>query len=244
MNFKTAGIVIKQINFGEADRILTILTERFGKIKAIAKGIRKIKSHMGGSLEPFLLTDLQLHEGKTFYIVTGTLIAKDFPHVHSDLRKMAKAFFLGELVDKFLEEKQKADEIFELFLSALNEVDQGLPGPLIQAFELKIIEASGFMPELHNCVHCKEKITASNNFWDELEGGVICQSCNQAFRHGHPISDQSIKLLRFILDNDFQTLSRLRINDEVESETDRILSNYIESVLERKLKSKDFMEMV
>ena len=244
MNFKTPGIVIKQINFGEADRILTILTERFGKIKAIAKGVRKIRSHMGGSLELFMLTDLQLHEGKTFYIVTGALICHDFPRLHSDLQKTAKAFFLGELVDKFLEERQKADEVYDLFCSALEEVDEGLPGPLIQAFELKIIEASGFKPELHDCVHCKKKIVAGNNFWDKNEGGVICDECNQAFHHGHPISDQTIKLLRFILDNKSKTLAKLKLKVEIESETDKVLSEYIESVLERKLKSKDFMEMV
>jgi DNA repair protein RecO (recombination protein O) len=244
MNYKTKGIVIKRLNFGEADSILTILTERFGKVKAIAKGVRKIRSHLAGSLEPFMLIDLQLHEGKTFYIITGAVIDKDFPLIHTDLKKTARAFFLGELIDRFLEENQKAPEVFQLFISSLEEVDQGLPGPLIQAFQLKIIEASGFKPELHNCVHCREKITAGNNFWDETEGGVICGKCNQTFHHGHEISDQSIKLLRFIIDNNFATISKLKTPPETELEADRILTSYIETILERKLKSKDFLGMV
>ena len=223
---------------------MTILTERFGKVKAIAKGVRKIKSHLAGSLEPFMLVDLQLHEGKTFFIVTGAVIERDFPQIHIDLRKTARAFFLGELIDRFMEERQKSDEVFLLFVSSLEETDQGLPGPLIQAFELKIIEASGFKPELHNCVHCKEKITANNNFWDENEGGVICDKCNQTFHHGHEITDQSIKLLRFIIDNNFATISKLKTPPETELEADRVLTSYIESILERRLKSKDFLEMV
>lgn len=243
-SYKTLGIVIKKTNFGEADSILTILTERFGKVKVIAKGVRKIKSHLAGSLESFMLVNLQLHEGKTFYIATGALIEEEFSPLRGDLKKVAKAFFLGELVDKFLEEKQKSDDVFELFTSALSEVSEGLPGPLIQAFELKIVEASGFKPELYECVHCKSKITANDNFWDENEGGVICEACNQKFRHGSSISDQSIKLLRFISNNNFKSISKLKVPRDIELETDKILVNYIESVLERRLKSKDFMEMV
>ena len=81
---KASGIIIKRSNFAEADRILTILTDRLGKIKAIAKGVRKTRSHLAGSLEPYMLVDLQLHEGKTFYIVTGAEIMEEYQNIHSD----------------------------------------------------------------------------------------------------------------------------------------------------------------
>jgi len=243
-SYKTSGIVLKGTNFGEADKILTIFTERFGKIKAIAKGVRKIKSHMAGSLEPFMLVDLQLHEGKTFYIVTGAMIKKDFFSLHNSLSKVAKAFFIGEMSDKFMEEGQENKEIFHLFLSALDEIDKSLPGPLIQAFQLKIVEAAGFKPELYDCIHCKTKLSAGNNFWDMAESGVLCSNCNMETGHGQEISDQIIKLFRFINNNDFATISKLKIAEKVELEADNILRNYIESILERELKSQRFLKML
>ena len=241
-SYKTTGIVLKSTNFGEADKILTIFSERFGKIKVMAKGMRKIRSHMAGSLEAFMLVDLQLHEGRTFFIVTGASIIEEFHEIRNDLQKTARAFFLGELVDRFIEEKQKNGEVYEIFIHALSEVNDGLPGPLIQAFELKIVEASGFKPELFECVHCKEKLTPKDNFWDESEGGILCDKCQKIYHHGREISDDAIKLLRFIEKNDFQTISKLKISAEIERETDIILDKYIESVLERELKSGKFMK--
>ncbi|MFA7253279.1 MAG: DNA repair protein RecO [Patescibacteria group bacterium] len=241
---KTSGIVLKGTNFGEADKILTVFTERFGKIKVIAKGVRKIKSHLAGALEPFMLVDLQLHQGKTFFIATGGVIIKEFANLHGDLSKIAKAFFLGEMTDRFLEEDQENTEIFQLFLSALDEIDKSLPGPLIQAFQLKIVEAAGFMPELYECVHCKEKLTLGDNFWDMAEGGVICESCNQKTGHGKQLSDETIKLFRFITQNNFAAISRLRIASEIDIEAGEILSNYVESILERELKSQRFLKML
>lgn len=123
MNYKTQGIVIRRHDFSEADRILTVFTERFGKIKVIAKGVKKIKAKLAGSLEPFMLSDLELHEGKTFYIATGASIIKDFSSLHSDLDKMAAVFCLGELIDKFEKEEQKSEQVFRLLVDTLEALD-------------------------------------------------------------------------------------------------------------------------
>ncbi len=240
---KTKGIVLKGTNFGEADRILTIFTERYGKIKAIAKGVRKIKSHLAGSLEPFMLVDLQLHEGKTFYIVTGAVIIDEYLALHNDLSKVAKAFFLGELVDKFLEEKQKSLEIFELFLNSLSEVDDGLPGALIQAFQLKLIEFSGFQPELFVCTDCKEKISSGGNYWNSESGGVVCDNCGKNSQLKF-VSDEVIKLFRFIEENSTHQIVKLKIQQTVEEEAEGLLNDYIYSVLERELKSQKFLKQI
>src|SRR5450830_263530 len=113
-SFKTNGIVIKRMNFGEADRILTIMTERFGKVKAIARGVRKSTSRLGGHLEPFMVVEFQLYSGKTFYTITGAEIVSDLPNIHSDLKKMAKVFVVGELVDNFLHEHEKSERIYQI----------------------------------------------------------------------------------------------------------------------------------
>jgi DNA repair protein RecO (recombination protein O) len=243
-SYKTLGVVLKSQNYGEAGKILTVFTERFGKIKVMAKGIRKIKSHLAGTLEPFMLLNMQLHEGKTFYIITSAQIEKDFPNVHTDIRKTAQAFFLGELIDKFLQDEQKMSDVFMLFISSLESLENSDRILLIRAFELKLVEALGFKPELYSCIHCKEKITPENNFWDAVEGGIICNNCQTSFHHGHKISDETIKLLRFMEQNDLARVNLLRSNQAILDETEELLGKYIKNILERELKSERFLKML
>jgi len=243
-SLKTYGIIIKRSNYSEADRILTILTDRFGKIKAIAKGVRKIKSRMAGSLEPYMLVNLQLHEGKTFYIVTGAEIIEEYKNIHSEIKKTAQAYFVGELVDKFLEEHQRAETIFEISQQILSAIENDEKDLVISAYQLKIVEAAGFKPELFDCLHCKEKLSAGQNFWDHVEGGVICSSCQQKFNHGNEISDEAIKVLRFIEQNSFKNIAKLKLEQKIENELDKILLEYIKNILERDIKSRKFLNQV
>lgn len=243
-SLKTNGIVIKRMDFGEADRILTILTERFGKIKAIAKGVRKSTSKLGGHLEPFMIVDFQLHEGKTFFTITGASIISEFPNLHAELPKMAKAYVAGELVDNFIHENEKSEVTFQILTQILELIENNEKNFLINAFALKLIETSGFQPEFYDCVHCKEKITEGENFWDNLEGGVICKNCAAGTGHGSKISNDFIKVLRFIEKNSFATIGKLKLEKDVEDEIDIVLGEYIRSILEKNLKSKKFLNDV
>ena len=243
-SLKTHGIIIKRSNFGEADRILTVLTDRLGKVKAIAKGVRKTRSHLAGSLEPYMLVDLQLHQGKNFYIVTGASIISEYQNIHSDIKKIAQAFFVGELIDKFVEENQKAKSVFDLANLTFSAIEKDQKSLIVLAFQLKIVEQAGFKPEIYNCIHCKEKLSAGDNFWDHIEGGIICRLCQQKFHHGEKISDQAIKVFRFLEQNNFSIITKLKLDQETESEVDKILLEYIKSILEKEIKSRKFLNQV
>ena len=235
---KTMGIVLRGTNFGEADKILTVLTERFGKIKVMAKGVRKIRSHLAGALEPFVLSDLMLHEGKTFQIVAGAAIVNSFPSLHTDLKGISKAFYVGEIADKLVPENQKLPEIFDLLKIVFESLEAEASSLVIRAFELKIMIASGFQPELYSCVHCKAKVKPGNNYWDGVEGGLICEECQRRERHGREISDEAIKLLRFFEKRTFEESTRLVVKSEASKEVETVLGDYLTQVLERELKSK------
>jgi len=243
-SFKTQGIVLKGSNFGEADKILTIFTERFGKIKVIAKGIRKIKSHLAGALEPFILSDLQLHEGKTFYIVTGASIVEDFPKIKGDINQIAKAFFVGELIDNFASESERLIEIFALFLATLKELNGPNRPVILQAFQLKLVEAAGFKPELYHCLHCKKEIVPNQNFWDDQEGGLICFACHTQTHHGFPVTDQFIKLMHFFERSDLSEIRRMNISEQLGAEMEKNLENYLHHLLEKELKSSRFIKLL
>ena len=274
------------MNYGEADRILTILTEKQGKIKAIAKGSRKILSKLAGALEPFCLVNFIFHEGKSFYIVTSAVVEKRFEKIHTDIDKTAKAFYIGELIDRALEEKQNHPEIFELFvkyLTALEEselsfprrresttVDPHLHGDdrgkdgddkgedgddrekggndnsdlLIPIFSAKILESLGFKPEVFECLHCRKKLLPEQNFWDNIEGGVICTDCHNKFGHGTAIENDVIKILRLVFSPQFHIGSQINISDKYKKMIGSVLESYTEGILERELKSKRFLKEI
>lgn len=244
MNLKTQGVIIKRMDFGEADRILTILTSSEGKVKAIAKGSRKILSKMGGSLEPFCLVNFIFHEGKSFYIITSATVFNQFKNIHSDIKKTAKAFYIGELIDKFLEEKENHPEVFELFVKYLQSLNDDDDEILIPVFSAKILESLGFKPVIDRCLHCSKKLLPELNFWDNVEGGVICQTCHDKFGHGQKIDNDIIKILRLIFSENFRVGSKINIDDGYKKKTARILEDFVESTIERELKSKKFLKEI
>lgn len=244
MNYKTNGIVIKRQDFSEADRILTIFTERFGKVKAIARGVRKITARLAGSLEPFMLVDLQLQEGKTFYIITGASIINNFHQIHSNLRKMADAFYIGELIDKFESEHQKSEQVFKTLVDSLRVLDGSKKNNLIlRAFEVRLLHLAGYLGDLNECLHCKKKIIPGNNNWDGEEGGLICANCQKEFHHGRAVSDNLIKLLKLFAKGDLKLAINIKTNFELE-EAVAILSPYLRNVLESDIKSERFLQNV
>lgn len=245
MNSKTLGIVIRRQDFSEADQILTVLTERFGKIKAIARGVRKISAKLAGSLEPFMLIELQLHEGKTFYTITAAAIKNSFSGIHDHLEKMASVFYLGELIDKFEKENQKSIPVFELLVETLAGVNllhtRCEIGLHLRAFEIKLLKLSGLWGDLAACIHCHQKLEPSVNYWDGEEGGIICGICQKLFHHGRPISNGSIKLLRLLENCQMVDIQRIKVSPEVKSEIKQIVRTYLHNVLESNVRSESFL---
>lgn len=118
-NYKTEGIIIKRSNFSEADRILTIFTGHYGKIKVIAKGVRKITSKRGGNVELCNLAEITLHEGRNFDILTEASVKESFLNIKKDLIKIAWAYHICELVDGLCPEKQENRKVFANLISTL-----------------------------------------------------------------------------------------------------------------------------
>lgn len=146
--YKTEGIILKRTNFGEADRILTIYTKHYGKIKALAKGVRKIASRKGGNVETFNHVSLLLVQGKNFDIVTEAEVVESFKSWRRDLKKVGLAFYFSELVDKLTPEGQANRVVFELLREYLVKIGREGEFELIRSFEEKLLEELGFgVPE-------------------------------------------------------------------------------------------------
>lgn len=150
-SYKTEGVILKRINFGEADKILTIFTKRYGKIRAVAKGVRRVTSRKGGNLELFNWVVLFLATGRNLDLITEVQVKNPFAGFRKDLKKVGVAYYLCELVDKLCPDRQKNEEVLSLLIKGLDAlqregVDSEEEEEFIQTFERQILEILGFWP--------------------------------------------------------------------------------------------------
>ena len=143
-SYKVDGIILKRTNVGETDRILTIYTEKHGKIRAIAKGVRRITSRKGGSLELFNLVSLFISSGKNLDIITETSVVNSFSGWRKDLRSVGVAYYLCELIDKLTPDGQNNRQVFELLKESLDSIDKGNFSAFVRNFEENLLEELGF----------------------------------------------------------------------------------------------------
>lgn len=136
------GIVIKRKSFGEADRILTLFTKKYGKIKILAKGVRRITSRRGPNVELFNQVELSIHSGRTFDLLAEAQVLNTFSNVRKNLDLVGLAFHVCEIVDGLCPENQAHPKIYDLMLEVFKDLDHGL----IHSFERNLLQELGYLP--------------------------------------------------------------------------------------------------
>lgn len=147
--YKTEGIVLKRINFGEADKIVTLYSKHYGKITCLAKGMRRLTSRKRGSLEIFNKVAFIAHKGKGMDIITETELTESFSSLRKDLKKVACAYQLCEMVDKLTAERSEQDGVYELlseYLKKLNTLNLENFSFFLGNFGLDLLKLLGFWP--------------------------------------------------------------------------------------------------
>lgn len=140
-SYKTEGIILKRSNFGEADRIITVFTKKHGKIKFVAKGVRRITSRRSPNIELFNHAILFVHRGRMLDILTEAQTISTFPSIRKNLELVGLAYYCCEIVDGLCAEHQPHKNVYELLVSTLNELNHGL----IQRFEVTLLSELGFL---------------------------------------------------------------------------------------------------
>lgn len=239
--YKTQAIIIKRKNFGEADRLITLYTQKFGKIKAIAKGVRRSKAKMIGFMEPFYLLDLQLAEGKNLDIITSTILLNDFSNIRQKEKLLNQAYFMAEILDGLVREEVESEEIFNLLSNFLTVLNQEKDKLLLSFFSIKLLSMLGHQPEIYHCVKCHEKIKPGFNYFSSNIGGILCENCFQYDLQAKNIFINTIKIMRLIIENNIEILDKLKLDNNTEKELQSILINYVQYILEKPIKSLRFI---
>jgi len=244
--YVTDAIVLSRFDLGEADRVLTLITPGFGKLKAIAKGVRRQKSRLGGSLEPFAELRVQLARGRTFDVVTQVAVEHAWLHLRDALEPAATAWYLAELADRSLEERHAAEPLYALLRRAYELLDAGMAaGRVARWYEMRLAIELGFRPELERCVECDRLLDATDSFrWVPPLGGVLCDRDPGPPAAKTRLSLEALKLLRAYQRLDAEALAELRLAPAVEREVEVAMRAFVSHVLEREARSLAFLDEV
>jgi DNA repair protein RecO (recombination protein O) len=244
--YTTEAIVLSRFDFGEADRILTLITPGSGKLKAIAKGIRRPTSRLGGSLEPFAELQVALARGRTFEVVTQVSVGHAWLNLRDSLESAATAWYLAELADRSLEERTAAEPLYSLLRRAYGLLDAGMaPGRVARWYEMHLADELGMRPEVDRCAECDRMLDAGERYrWVPDMGGVLCERCPGPGHDRVGLSLDGLKLLKAYQRLDIAAIAALRLAETTEREVEAAMREFIRHVLEREARSLAFLDEV
>jgi DNA repair protein RecO (recombination protein O) len=235
--FRTPAVVLKRTDLGEADRIITFYTRDHGKLRAVAKGVRRTTSRSAGHLEPFTLTDVLFAQGRELDVVSQALTIEPLREVREDLDRATYAYYLAEVVDLLAEERLDNRAVFDALLDGLRALAAAAdPRLVLVSFHLRLLDGLGYRPELRVCLHCQATIEPGSNQFSPLVGGVLCPTCGPREASARPVSVPALKLLRYVQQADAFPVG-LGVPHTVAREAEGLLRNYAEHLIERRLRS-------
>jgi DNA repair protein RecO (recombination protein O) len=242
---RVAAVPLRRLNLGEADRILVLYTRQQGKVRVIAKGVRRTTSHLGGHLDLLCAVDVLLAQGRDLDVVSQAQVTEPFQAIRADLERTAQAFVIAEMVDAGTPEGQAQPDLYNLLIDSLKSISTH-PSPDLAGLsaQIHLLARLGFRPELGRCLACQRELQPVENFIKPAGGGVMCPDCGGGDHEAHRLAVDVLKLLR--------VLQRATVNDcpriSVPAPTVACASAEIRSLwersLDRALRSPSFVSRV
>ena len=260
----THVLVLRRRDVADADRLLTVLTPSEGKIELLAKGVRKTVSRKSGHLEPFTHAHVMVAQARTWDLITEATTVESFRHLRENLDAIGQASYACELVDAFSDSGDENRPLWELALFVLRQLDEAadpgapagelpavgeatpavprdLPSNLLRWFDLHLLSLAGFQPQIFNCLGCDALIEPGANFFSLNEGGVFCGRCGARRSDIEAIPVDVLKVLRYLQSQPWLEVQRLNVRPPIARQVDTLLQRYLSHVLERRLRSTDFL---
>ena len=242
-SYQAQAIILKQIKLGESDKLITIYTPEFGKLKAVAKGAYRPGSKLGGNVEPLTHSLLFLARGRKLDIVTQSQTTDGFLDLKSDLWRLSYGFYILELIDLFTMENSANCPLFDLLLDTLHRLNKADTDEIIlRYFELHLLHYLGYHPQLQRCVSCDSPLKPMVNFFSASQGGILCPYCGSKELVSRPLSVDALKVLRLWQDCDYATAKRVRLKSELSLELKQVLREYLTYLLQREIKSTHWLD--
>ena len=238
--YRDEAVVLRTHKLGEADRIITLLTRHHGRVRAVAKGVRRTTSKFGSRLEPFTYVDLQLAEGRTFDIVTQAETRFPFSSgLGNDYERYTAGTAMLETADRLVpEEKQASVQQFLLLVGGLRAMVEGTrrPGQVLDSYLLRSLSVAGYAPTFDGCARCG--LEGPHRWFNPSMGGVLCTTCRVP-GSASP-AEGTVAVLGALLAGDWATVGAAE--QRTLREASGLVSAYLAWHLERGLRSMEHVQ--
>ena len=244
-SYRLEAVVLRHSDWGEADRMLTLFTREMGKLRLVAKGVRKLRSRKAGHLEPFTQASLLVARGRDIPIITqAETIHANLP-LKEDLLLLGYASYVVELLDRFTYEEGENRSLYRLLVDSLDYLASGdEPGRVLRYYEVRLLDLLGYRPQLFQCAKCDEDIQPEDQYFSAEHGGVLCPKCGLEFPGARPISVQALKYLRYYQRSSYAETARAQVPPGAAREMEAIMQYYLTYLLERGLNTPAFIRRV
>ncbi len=240
-HIKTKGVVLKRIDFKEADQIVTILTEDQGKVSLVAKGARRLKSRFCGRLEPFFYVELNYFKGQNLGHLNEVTLLHGLNAENLSLSSQSQLFYILEATEKLIAEAQDAREAYELLLEVSKRIQPNNINALFYAYMIKLLGSLGFMGPWDTCSQSNLKINLEDNLFLSSEDSGIRSGAYS----GHSdklLSPEVVKWVNYIQKQDLDKLTFIRASAQQQSEMFIVLKSVLSTVLNKPFKAEAFLK--
>jgi len=229
--YRDQAVVLRTWKLGEADRIVSMLTRDHGKVRGVAKGVRRTRSKFGARLEPTSHVAIQLYEGKSdLHTITQVETINRFVNLRLDPDLFARAESMLESVEQIAQDHDPIPELHTMLWRALATLNADDSPLVVSAFFLKLLAHDGVQPQIDECISCG--VTENLVAIDVIGSGVLCHSC----RRDRPVSAGTLTLMRRIYEGELANVLR-EDHGESARELDSLATALVEAHLERRLRS-------
>ena len=250
--YHAVGLTLRKSPVGEADLVASLYSREHGKLDVLARGARRLTSKLMGHFEPLTLVRLSIARGRTLDIVAEAEVVNAFPDVKSDYASVARGLHVAELIDGFSASSASNPQVLELALQTLEAIGKRLPAATdghphdlpLRYFDLQLLQLSGFLPELYQCVECGDDLEPERHRFAAGAGGALCAGCiTPPEIVVRPLSLPALKVLRLLHRTEsVDRLPQLNMPATVQREVHSILSETLQYWLDRQLRAESFLD--
>lgn len=244
-SYTASTIVLRRIDLGEKDRIVTVLAREQGKLSAVAKGARRPGSKLAGASEPFTYSKMFLSSGRDLEVLTQAEIKESFPNVRQDITAVAYGLYILDLVNQFTDERQPHPEIFDTLLSVMYVLEGGAdPEVAARYFELHLLEMLGYEPQFDACLRCGKSAEQGQIGFSPSHGGLVCDACGTLPSDVMWIPSALASYVNALRKVEPHKIKDLKFPKGARRDLANVLKWHIRYRLEHDLRSTDFIDSI
>ncbi|TVY09644.1 DNA repair protein RecO [Paenibacillus cremeus] len=243
MQYRVQGIVIRSMDYGEGNKIISLFTREYGKMSVVARGAKKVKSRYGSSAQLFTFGDYLFYKNGQLGTLNHAEIIEPYHKIREDLHRAAHASYLAEMTERMMGDQEGQPFLFDQLKASMTAIQEDKDYEIIDHFyEMKMLTYAGYTPELDQCMVCRESseaVALSIGL-----GGILCEKCILRDPQAIRISSGVFKLLRVFVQTDVRRLGQIDVKPQTKALLKHIMRSYFDTHVGLRLKSRDFLDQM